>query len=74
MACEQATRRGGLSNITDSMWLVQAFQGWYVADALYNEVNMFALVACKYTDDIPARYPYYNGYHNGWVWIHAFRW
>jgi len=37
MACEQATRRGGLRNITDSMWLVLAFQGWYVADALYNE-------------------------------------
>jgi delta14-sterol reductase len=38
MACEQATRRGGLSHITDSMWLVLAFQTWYVADALYNEV------------------------------------
>lgn len=38
MACEQATRRGGLSQITDSMWLVLAFQGWYVADGLYNEV------------------------------------
>jgi Delta14-sterol reductase len=40
MACEQATRRGGLHNITDSMWLVLAFQGWYVADGLYNEVNI----------------------------------
>ena len=36
MACEQAVRRGG--NVTDSMWLVLAFQGWYVVDALYNEV------------------------------------
>jgi len=35
MACEQATRRGGYP--TDSMWLVLFFQGWYVADALYNE-------------------------------------
>ncbi|KAI0826894.1 ERG4/ERG24 ergosterol biosynthesis protein [Trametes gibbosa] len=35
MACEQAVRRGG--SITDSMWLVLAFQGWYVVDALYNE-------------------------------------
>ncbi|KAF7965704.1 hypothetical protein HWV62_9811 [Athelia sp. TMB] len=41
MACEQATRRGGLANITDSMWLVLAFQGWYVADALYNEPAIF---------------------------------
>lgn len=40
MACEQATRRGGLSNITDSMWLVLAFQGWYVVDAVYNEVGI----------------------------------
>ena len=40
MACEQATRRGGkLENITDSMWLVLAFQSWYVIDALYNEVE-----------------------------------
>ena len=38
MACEQATRLGGLYNITDSMWLVLIFQTWYVADALYNEV------------------------------------
>jgi delta14-sterol reductase len=38
MACEQATRRGGLRGITDSMWLVLASQAWYVADALYNEV------------------------------------
>ena len=42
MACEQAVRRStsgtlSLSSITDSMWLVLAFQGWYVADALYNE-------------------------------------
>jgi Delta14-sterol reductase len=38
-ACEQARLRGGLSEITDSMWLVLAFQGWYVADALFNEVS-----------------------------------
>jgi len=37
MACEQATRRGGLQNITDSMWLILVFQTWYVVDALYNE-------------------------------------
>ncbi|KAG6813936.1 hypothetical protein H0H92_005190 [Tricholoma furcatifolium] len=41
MACEQATRRGGLSEITDSMWLVLAFQGWYVADSLFNESAVF---------------------------------
>ncbi|KAG5651937.1 hypothetical protein H0H81_006879 [Sphagnurus paluster] len=41
MACEQATRRGGLNKVTDSMWLVLAFQIWYVADALYNETAIF---------------------------------
>lgn len=43
MACEQAVRRGGLTEITDSMWLVLAFQGWYVADGLFNEVVFFKL-------------------------------
>jgi Delta14-sterol reductase len=38
MVCEQATRRGGFDKVTDSMWLVLAFQAWYVADGLYNEV------------------------------------
>jgi protein-S-isoprenylcysteine O-methyltransferase Ste14 len=37
MACEQATRRGGLTEVTDSMWLVLAFQFFYVLDGLYNE-------------------------------------
>jgi protein-S-isoprenylcysteine O-methyltransferase Ste14 len=41
MACQQAVLRGGLSNITDSMWLVLAFQFWYVADGLYNEPALF---------------------------------
>lgn len=45
MACEQATRRGGLSQITDSMWLVLAFQTWYVADGLYNEVLAIFLLS-----------------------------
>jgi delta14-sterol reductase len=40
MACEQSVRRGG--SITDSMWLVIAFQAWYVFDALYNEPAMFS--------------------------------
>jgi Delta14-sterol reductase len=47
MACEQAVRRGGLHLITDSMWLVLAFQTWYVADALYNEVNTTSLETPK---------------------------
>lgn len=38
MVCEQAVRRGSFANVTDSMWLVLAFQTWYVADGLYNEV------------------------------------
>jgi len=42
MVCEQAVRRGGFANVTDSMWLVVAFQTWYVGDGLYNEVrNLF---------------------------------
>ena len=39
MVCEQAVRRGGFANVTDSMWLVLAFQFWYVVDGLYNEVS-----------------------------------
>jgi len=41
MVCEQATRRGGFDKVTDSMWLVLAFQAWYVADGLYNEPALF---------------------------------
>ncbi|PVF94654.1 putative ERG24-C-14 sterol reductase [Serendipita vermifera] len=40
MACEQAVRRGG--SITDSMWLVNIFQGLYIADALYLEPAIFS--------------------------------
>jgi hypothetical protein len=43
MVCEQAVRRGGFSKVTDSMWLVVAFEGWYVADGLYNEVRLFSI-------------------------------
>ena len=38
MACEQALRQSG--RVNDSMWLVLAFQSWYVVDALYNEVRI----------------------------------
>ncbi|TBU29949.1 ERG4/ERG24 ergosterol biosynthesis protein [Dichomitus squalens] len=41
MVCEQAVRRGGFNKVTDSMWLVLAFQSWYVVDALYNEPAIF---------------------------------
>lgn len=41
MVCEQAVRRGGIQNVTDSLWLVLLFQAWYVADALYNEPAVF---------------------------------
>jgi len=44
MVCEQAVRRGGFSKVTDSMWLVVAFQTWYVGDALYNEVRHFYFI------------------------------
>ncbi|KAL0572203.1 erg24, C-14 sterol reductase [Marasmius crinis-equi] len=41
MVCEQAVRRGGLANVTDSLWLVLIFQLGYVADGLYNEPAIF---------------------------------
>ncbi|KAJ6513163.1 ERG4/ERG24 ergosterol biosynthesis protein [Mycena sanguinolenta] len=41
MVCEQATRRGGFSQVTDSLWLVLLFQGLYVSDSLYNEPGIF---------------------------------
>jgi hypothetical protein len=41
MVCEQATRRGGFNQVTDSLWLITLFQGLYVADALYNEPCIF---------------------------------
>ncbi|KAL9714289.1 erg24, C-14 sterol reductase [Leucoagaricus gongylophorus] len=41
MACEQAVRRGGFLQVTDSMWLVLCFQFLYVADGLYNEPALF---------------------------------
>lgn len=44
MVCEQAVRRGGFSQVTDSMWLVVAFQCWYIADSLYNESAIFSVM------------------------------
>ncbi|TRM64375.1 ERG4/ERG24 ergosterol biosynthesis protein [Schizophyllum amplum] len=41
MVCEQAVRRGGFSQVTDSMWLVLGFHCWYVMDSLYNEPAIF---------------------------------
>ncbi|KAF8189800.1 ERG4/ERG24 ergosterol biosynthesis protein [Mycena galopus ATCC 62051] len=41
MVCEQATRRGGFSQVTDSLWLITLFQGLYVSDSLYNESGIF---------------------------------
>ncbi|KAI0769971.1 ERG4/ERG24 ergosterol biosynthesis protein [Fomes fomentarius] len=40
MACKQAVRLGG--RVTDSMWLVLLFQGWYVTDSLINEPALFS--------------------------------
>lgn len=74
MACEQATRRGGLVNITDSMWLVLAFQGWYVADGLYNEVRHSFVSSFAYGEyyTLIARCLHYHGYYDGRFWLHAF--
>ncbi|KAF5346648.1 hypothetical protein D9758_013196 [Tetrapyrgos nigripes] len=41
MACEQAVRRGGWGNVTDSMWIVLIGQIWYIGDALWNEPALF---------------------------------
>ncbi|EJD05126.1 ERG4/ERG24 ergosterol biosynthesis protein [Fomitiporia mediterranea MF3/22] len=41
MLCEQAVRRGGFANVTDSLYLVLLFQGLYIADGLYNEPAIF---------------------------------
>ena len=35
-ACEQYVRYGKL---TDGMWLVLAFEGWYISDCLWQEVS-----------------------------------
>lgn len=61
MMCEQATRHGGFSGVTDSMWLVLLFQIGYIVDSLYSEVGlclywlstrlMIGLVACYPHDD-----------------------
>ncbi|KAJ7330501.1 ERG4/ERG24 ergosterol biosynthesis protein [Mycena albidolilacea] len=41
MVCEQATRRRGFGQVTDSLYLITLFQGLYVADSLYNESGIF---------------------------------
>lgn len=46
MVCAQAVRRGGWENVTWSMWLVLAFQGFYVTDGLYNEVFVTSSSRC----------------------------
>jgi len=76
MLCEQATRRGGLQNVTDSMWLILAFQTWYVADALYNEV------ISKYQPSfrlqkliLHSARPFHNhGHRDRRFWLHARCW
>ncbi|KAJ7880741.1 ERG4/ERG24 ergosterol biosynthesis protein [Mycena olivaceomarginata] len=44
MVCEQATRLGGLRQVTTPMWLVLLFQGLYVADILYHERGIFTQI------------------------------
>jgi hypothetical protein len=71
MACEQAMRLGG--RVTDSMWLVLAFQGWYVADALYNEVGRRFLAVCSQNADVmhTAGDTDHHGHHDRRVRLHA---
>ncbi|KAK7061207.1 glycosyltransferase family 2 protein [Favolaschia claudopus] len=44
MVCEQAVRRGGFSQVTDSLWFILIFQGLYVADILYHEHEIFTKI------------------------------
>ena len=74
MICEQAVRRGGFDKVTDSMWLVFAFQSWYVLDGLYNEVRLDChAVARSPLNVIPACHLHHDGHHHGWLWLHARR-
>ncbi|KAJ6609239.1 ergosterol biosynthesis ERG4/ERG24 family-domain-containing protein [Mycena sp. CBHHK59/15] len=41
MVCEQATRRGGLGQVTDSLWARPALPWIVCSDALYNEPGIF---------------------------------
>lgn len=72
MACEQAVRRGGLSEVTDSMWLVLAFQIWYVADSQYNEVRSIHPQCLNQLISTIARHPHDDGHHHRWFRFHAF--
>lgn len=76
MACEQAVRRGGLGQVTDSMWLVLAFQAWYVADGLYNEVTFIWVYFPNFITNLLsiARNLYNYGYHDRRSWFHAYSW
>ena len=74
MACEQATRRGDLAKVTDSMWLVLAFQAFYVVDALYNEVSFALLTEYTPLNVLPARRAHNDGHHHRRLWLHARRW
>lgn len=76
-ACEQLTRRGTWYP-TDSMGLVLAFQGLYVADAIYNEVSRHLLSASvrrlTHSSIFIACCAYYDGHYNRRLWVHARRW
>lgn len=73
MACEQAVRRGG--SVTDSLWLVLAFQILYVADGLYNEVRKcFYDMLLSHAHRLLACHLHYHGYYHRWVRLHACRW
>lgn len=74
MVCEQAVRRGGFHKVTDSLWLVLAFQTWYVGDALYNEVCFVVPTSSIQLERPLARYFDYHGRHHRWVWVHAVGW
>lgn len=72
MACAQAARRGGWGNVTWSMWLVLAFQGFYVADGLYNEVSMTSSFSLHCGANKPAAgHSHDHGHYDRWIWIHA---
>lgn len=72
MICEQAVRRGGFDKVTDSMWLVFAFQSWYVLDSLYNEVRSNCSTSPRFLLNTSiACHLHHDGYHHGRFWLHA---
>ena len=72
-ACEQYLRQG---RVSDSMWLVIAFEGYYAADCLYSEVRLplllvFSSGICYVVLIVTGLHPRPDGHHHRWLWLYA---